>query len=628
MGRTPGPDQGPRGPWPAVPVPAVRALVPALLALPHAADVLRAAVLVHPHDQGPGRTPAGERGDQLVPRAHQARPLRRLAEQQHRLGAVALAVLGHATAAVAVPERPRDRDQLAGRAGRPGRPGPVGPGSAPPLHRRDHLRLPRAGLPARAGQQGEVRGHLPGAVHLRGRRPDPRLVLHADGGRDTRVRQVLVRKRRLPRPHHRRGRPEDEQAPGQRPVAHPADGRPWRGRPALVHGVLGVAPVPAAGRRRVTGGDRPEGLDDLLEHRVVLLPLRRPHRVEPAVGRPGRSATAARPVDPRRGTRLGRRCGRPAGELRHGRCRPAAGGVRRRPVQLVRAPQPAAVLQWRPGRARHPLRDGRNPHPAAGPDRAVHHGGGVAAGRPPRRRGRSRVGPPVRLAHPGRRPARCEADGAGQGGTGPRGGRPRRAEGEQDPDPPAAGSRPRRVACRDRGARRTAGRRRRRAERQASGIAGIQRHGDRRDHQAQLPGAGQALRQPDPGHRQGDRGRSAWTAGRTAARRGRRDGHGRRRAGRGRPGRRARDRGTADGLDREFPAWGHDRPRHPAHARAEGRGSGSRCRPGYPTGPPRGRVRRLRPYRRVGHRWRRGVGGRAVARGLRQAGNVGPTRWR
>ena len=47
---------------------ALRALLPALLALPHAADVLRAALVVHPHDGDQGRAARPERGDQLVPR--------------------------------------------------------------------------------------------------------------------------------------------------------------------------------------------------------------------------------------------------------------------------------------------------------------------------------------------------------------------------------------------------------------------------------------------------------------------------------------------------------------------------------------------------------------------------------
>ena len=58
---------GPGRPGPAVPVRAVRAQLPALLALPHAADLLRAAVLVHPHHRGQGPAAGRERADQLVP---------------------------------------------------------------------------------------------------------------------------------------------------------------------------------------------------------------------------------------------------------------------------------------------------------------------------------------------------------------------------------------------------------------------------------------------------------------------------------------------------------------------------------------------------------------------------------
>ena len=50
-----------RGPRPAVPARAVRAQLPALLALPHRAALLRAAVLVHPHHRRQGRAAAGER---------------------------------------------------------------------------------------------------------------------------------------------------------------------------------------------------------------------------------------------------------------------------------------------------------------------------------------------------------------------------------------------------------------------------------------------------------------------------------------------------------------------------------------------------------------------------------------
>ena len=51
---------------------------------------------------------ANETG-QLAPRAHQARPLRQLAGEQRRLGALARALLGHAAAGLALRGRPRAR---------------------------------------------------------------------------------------------------------------------------------------------------------------------------------------------------------------------------------------------------------------------------------------------------------------------------------------------------------------------------------------------------------------------------------------------------------------------------------------------------------------------------------------
>ena len=82
----------------AVPAPRVRARLPALLALPHPAALLRAAVLVHPHHRRQGRAAAGERAHHLVSRDDQVGALRRLAAQQRRLGAVTQPVLGHPAA--------------------------------------------------------------------------------------------------------------------------------------------------------------------------------------------------------------------------------------------------------------------------------------------------------------------------------------------------------------------------------------------------------------------------------------------------------------------------------------------------------------------------------------------------
>ena len=65
---------------------------------------------------GQGRPAAREREDQLVPRDDQVGPVRRLAEQQHRLGALAQPLLGHAAADLALRRGPPDLRRLAGRA--------------------------------------------------------------------------------------------------------------------------------------------------------------------------------------------------------------------------------------------------------------------------------------------------------------------------------------------------------------------------------------------------------------------------------------------------------------------------------------------------------------------------------
>ncbi len=95
------PDRGPRGARADVPLRAAAARLPALLALRHAAALLRQADLVHPHVRGQGPAAGGQRDRRLAPRAHQARPLRALAGEQRRLGARPRALLGHAAADLA-----------------------------------------------------------------------------------------------------------------------------------------------------------------------------------------------------------------------------------------------------------------------------------------------------------------------------------------------------------------------------------------------------------------------------------------------------------------------------------------------------------------------------------------------
>ena len=72
----------------AAPLP-LRPLVPALLALPHAAHLLGQAELVHRHVDPQGRPAGGQRDGGLAPGAHPGRALRRMAREQRRLGPVA-----------------------------------------------------------------------------------------------------------------------------------------------------------------------------------------------------------------------------------------------------------------------------------------------------------------------------------------------------------------------------------------------------------------------------------------------------------------------------------------------------------------------------------------------------------
>ena len=86
QGRRPGPDRGPARARAAAARRDLPALLPALLALRHAAALLRQAVVVHPH-VARARPPAGRQRDRrLAPGAHQARALRALAARTTSTG--------------------------------------------------------------------------------------------------------------------------------------------------------------------------------------------------------------------------------------------------------------------------------------------------------------------------------------------------------------------------------------------------------------------------------------------------------------------------------------------------------------------------------------------------------------
>ncbi len=174
QGRRPGDRRGARGEGKAPTRGGLPALLSALLALRHAAPLLRQGELVREDHRGPRPDAGRQRGDRLAPRAHQARALRQVAGGERRLGPVARPLLGHAAADLGVrPERLRRAllRRVDRRAAGEGRRGPGRP--PPPLHRRGQLPLRAGGLrrhdaPRRLGDRHLVRLGLDalGAVPL------------------------------------------------------------------------------------------------------------------------------------------------------------------------------------------------------------------------------------------------------------------------------------------------------------------------------------------------------------------------------------------------------------------------------------------------------------------------------
>ncbi len=153
QGRRQGARAGPRRARAALPPAAVRAQLPALLALRHRAALLRAAQLVHPHHRHQGPAGRGERAHDLVPGHDQARAVRRLARQQHRLGAVPQPLLGHSPADLALHggQGPLAGVRQPGRARRGRRAGAVRARPAPAVRRRRRRRRVSSAAPRPAG---------------------------------------------------------------------------------------------------------------------------------------------------------------------------------------------------------------------------------------------------------------------------------------------------------------------------------------------------------------------------------------------------------------------------------------------------------------------------------------------
>jgi hypothetical protein len=183
-----------------------------------------------------------------------------LAGEQRRLGAGPRPLLGHAAAHLAercARQQLRRVHRQRGRTGGKGRAQTGEPGPAPPLcgrsdlaraRRRDdaprqrsgrrlvRLRLDACGAVALSlCQPGSLGAPEAGRLHLRGHRPDARLVLHAARGEHAALRPLGLQERDLPGPHPGRRWQQDEQEQGQRrqPVGRLQHAR--RRRHALVH---------------------------------------------------------------------------------------------------------------------------------------------------------------------------------------------------------------------------------------------------------------------------------------------------------------------------------------------------------------------------------------------------------
>ena len=259
------PGRGPRAPRAAVPAPALRALLPALLALPHRADVLRPAVLVRPHHRrsrtrccARTRRPPGTR----TPSSGAATATGWTTTSTGRCPAAATGARRCRSGAARPDTRPvsgslAELCRLTGTdqsgSTRTGRTSTRSPSPAPSAGD-DECADPR--VPEVIDAWFDC-GSMPfaqwGYPHLAGSAERFDAAYPADficeaidqtrGWFYTLMAigtlvfdQSSYRERALPRPHPRRGRPEDVQAPRQHPRADAADGPARRRRGALVHG--------------------------------------------------------------------------------------------------------------------------------------------------------------------------------------------------------------------------------------------------------------------------------------------------------------------------------------------------------------------------------------------------------
>ena len=243
----------------------------------------------------------------------------------------------------------------------------------------------RAGAPP-VRERRVVRAPLPGRLHRRVHRADPRLVLHAahPGQRDLRPAGVLDL--RLARDRARLRRQQDVEVAAQLPQRLRGLRPRRRRRDALVPDVV-ADPARRQPDRHRAGHPRlgAPGADPAVEQLVLLRALRQ---------RGGRDGLAvdglrgpARPLPAGQVPAVRRGDDRAARQLRGGQRLRLDAGVPRRAHQLVHPPVAGAVLgdgrRGRPGGVRHPLHGARGGLPADRAAAAADHRGGLA--RPDRR---------------------------------------------------------------------------------------------------------------------------------------------------------------------------------------------------------------------------------------------------
>ena len=295
----------------------LRPPVPALLAVRAAARLPGDLIVVRRGHQVPRSHGRAQRPDHLGARAPQARQLRQVVGERPRLVDQSQPLLGLTDPGVAQ-RRPRApagrRLRLTRRAG--GRLRCEGDRSAPPDGRRARPSQPRrpdrplddaprdrgARLLVRVGLDAVrpgalpvreprlVRGPLPGRLHRRVHRPDPRLVLHAARAGHGAVRPSGVQDVRQPRHRPRLGQPEDVQEPAQLPRSDGGVRLPRCRRHALVPALVAdPARQRLLGHRDRPARHRPTGPPAAVERVVLPRPLRQRRRV-PGPGRRSRPA--------------------------------------------------------------------------------------------------------------------------------------------------------------------------------------------------------------------------------------------------------------------------------------------------------------------------------------------------